>query len=211
MSKVDVVHLALNKALAAVTAAEPELGALDAAVGDGDHGAGMVRGFTAAVAASHDAVSVREILQQAGLAFSDSAGGASGALVGTLINTIGQTLPDEGISTIEVHRALQAGLDALCRLGKTQVGDKTMIDTLHPFVQAFGQAASRQQTISEAWAYALPYALEGAQNTQNMISKRGRAARLGERGRGHLDAGAMSMYYILRAVNEVLEEIVQSA
>lgn len=211
MMSIEVVRLALDKALDAVSEAEPELGALDAAVGDGDHGAGMVRGFTAAVAASRNCTTVRETLQQAGMAFSDSAGGASGALVGTLITTIGLTLPDGVISTAAVHKALQAGLEALCRLGKTEVGDKTMIDTLHPFVQAFGQAAAANQTISQAWAYALPFAHDGAQGTRNLISKRGRAARLGERGRGHLDAGAMSMFYVLRAVNELLSEVYETA
>lgn len=206
MSKVDVVRLSLSKALDAVIAAETELGQLDAVAGDGDHGAGMVRGFRAAVAASRNADTVRETLQQAGMAFSDSAGGASGALVGTLIATIGHTLPDGEIDTTAMHSALRAGLTAICRLGKAQVGDKTMIDTLDPFVQAFGQAATQDMTIWQAWDYALPFASEGAQATRNLISKRGRAARLGERGRGHLDAGAMSMYYILRAVGAVLVE-----
>jgi dihydroxyacetone kinase phosphoprotein-dependent L subunit len=205
MSNVDVVRLALIRAQNAIIAAETELGQLDAVAGDGDHGAGMVRGWQAAVAASGNATSVRDLLQQAGMAFSDSAGGASGALVGTLIATVGQSLPDGEFDATALHNALQAGLTAICRLGKAQVGDKTMIDTLDPFVQAFGQEA-QNKTISQVWINALSSANEGAKGTANMISKRGRAARLGERGRGHLDAGAMSMYYMLRAVGEVLVE-----
>jgi dihydroxyacetone kinase phosphoprotein-dependent L subunit len=207
MANVDVVRSSLIRALDAVVAAETELGALDAVVGDGDHGAGMIRGFRAAVNASQSAATADDLLQQAGMAFADSAGGASGALVGTLIGTIGQNLPDGEIDASTLHNALQNGLTAICRLGKAKVGDKTMIDTLDPFVQAFGQAVAQGQSIAQAWQYALPFGEEGAQATRNLISKRGRAARLGERGRGHLDAGAMSMFYILRAVAEVLAEV----
>jgi dihydroxyacetone kinase phosphoprotein-dependent L subunit len=207
MPSLEVARLSLNNALAAVTAAQDELGQLDAVVGDGDHGIGMVRGFQAAVTGSHDASTTRDLLQQAGAAFSDSAGGASGALVGVLIMNIGKALPEDNIDAQDMSRALEAGLSSICTLGKAKVGDKTMIDTLDPFVRTFAEAASGQMTITQAWTQALVAAEQGAYGTKTMISKRGRAARLGERGRGHLDAGAMSMFYILRAVGEILTEV----
>src|SRR3954468_16416852 len=103
----EIVLHCLNYVLETMIAAENELGNLDAVAGDGDHGAGMVRGFRAAVATSRDAATVRDTLQSAGAGFSDSAGGASGALVGTLISTIGQNLPDGKITATALYEALQ--------------------------------------------------------------------------------------------------------
>src|SRR5438067_6290498 len=93
-----IVRQSIEKALAIIAANEAELGRLDAAAGDGDHGAGMVRGFKAAVAAAEtDGGSAGQLLVRAGAAFSDAAGGASGALVGTLIMTIGQSLSGDSV------------------------------------------------------------------------------------------------------------------
>ncbi len=198
-------HLALEKSLAVIEEKEEELGRLDALAGDGDHGAGMVRGFGAAVEAEGGSAS--GVLVQAGMAFADAAGGASGALFGTLISTVGQSLPqaDEEIDAAAVHRALDAGLQRIRKLGKANPGDKTMIDTLAPFIEAFGEAAGAGASLAEAWRGALSAAEEGWQSTQDMISKKGRSARLGERSRGHLDPGATSAFYVLRAVAEALE------
>jgi len=100
MNNAEIVKLSLAKVLAAIEAIEDELGRLDAVAGDGDHGMGMVRGLRAAVAAESGS-SPKEILGAAGAAFADAAGGSSGALVGVLINTIAQSLPDENIGTAE--------------------------------------------------------------------------------------------------------------
>jgi dihydroxyacetone kinase len=143
---------------------------------------------------------------QAGAAFADAAGGASGALVGTLIMTIGQNLPADQIDAPALHRALDAGLNAVCLLGRAKVGDKTMVDTLAPFVHAFGVATSDGESLVVTWQKALPAAEEGMQSTAEMVSKRGRASRLGERSKGSLDPGAVSILYLLRAVGEGLVE-----
>lgn len=201
-----LVQLCLNRALDAMTTAQEELGRLDAAAGDGDHGTGMVRGFRAASAVSGDSTA-GQVLEAAGAAFSDAAGGASGALIGTFIITIGQGLPTDTIDAMVVYRALEAGEAAIAKLGKAKPGDKTMLDTLNPFVKALGAAVANGASLTDGWKSALVAAEQGAQSTADMISRRGRAARLGERSRGHLDPGAMSMLYILRAVGDVLTEV----
>jgi len=122
------------------------------------------------------------------------------------IMTIGNTLKTESMDAAQLHRALEAALGAITRLGKAKVGDKTMIDALDPFVRAFGEATSSGASIVEAWKTALPAAEQGMQSTANMISKKGRSSRLGERSRGHLDPGAVSITYVLRAVGAALEE-----
>ena len=198
----------LGEAARAIEAAEAELGRLDAAVGDGDHGAGMARGFRAAVAATReDTVGAGASLVRAGTAFGDAAGGASGALVGACLVAIGTALPaDDAIDAPAVAHALRSGLETIGRLGQASVGDKTMLDTLDPFVVAFERAVALGANTTSAWAEALPAAEAGMRSTVEMVSRRGRSARLGERGRGHVDAGATSMYYVLRAVGDALVE-----
>ncbi len=194
-----------------IEGAEAELARLDGAIGDGDHGAGMVRGLRAACAAADaDALPETEqaagaILVAAGAAFADAAGGASGALVGTGLLTAGQTLGSDPCSSTALARALAAALATLCALGEAGPGDKTMVDTLHPFVQALGEAAAQGQAPAPAWQAALPAAQAGAAATAAMVSRRGRSSRLGERSRGHLDAGAVSMLYMLQAAGSALQ------
>jgi dihydroxyacetone kinase phosphoprotein-dependent L subunit len=202
-----IARKSIEQALAIIAANESELGRLDATAGDGDHGAGMVRGFKAAVAAAQaEAGSAGQILVRAGTAFADAAGGASGALVGTLIMTVGQSLPSDAVDAAAVHRALEAGITAMAKLGEAKPGDKTMLDTLDPFLKAYGEAVSGGAGVAGAWQAALPAAERGATSTIEMVSKRGRASRLGERSRGHMDAGAASMLYVLRAISKVLAE-----
>ncbi len=204
----DAVALdALKRGLVALTESEDELGKLDAAAGDGDHGSGMVRGMTAAVDAGRGGGTAGTVLTRAGTAFSGAAGGASGALYGAWISAIGQSLGDnDKPSTEDLHEALKASLSKLEQLGKAKSGDKTMIDTLEPFIHSFGEAANGEASPSDAWEQAMPAAEEGAESTADMVSTRGRAAKLGERSRGHKDPGAVSMLYVLRAAGQALSE-----
>ena len=200
---------ALAGALAAVAAAETELGRLDAAAGDGDHGLGMVRGFRAAVAGVDGfAGTARQSLVRGGTAFQDAAGGASGALVGGWLIALGGALPadDAAVDAAAWGAAVDAGLGAIRRLGGAEPGDKTMVDTLAPFGTALAEAAEGSGDAATAWAAALPAAERGMRATAEMVSKRGRASRLGERSRGHQDAGATSMLYVLRAFGEALAD-----
>jgi dihydroxyacetone kinase len=229
----------LTNALAVVEAHETELGKLDAAAGDGDHGATMVRGLKAAVATldagdapgagpstssgsgaagSGDGVAgavvtldaggaptAGALLSRAGMAFSDAAGGASGALYGMFLATVGKELGDGPYDTPAVAAALQAGQDVVARLGKAQPGDKTMLDALAPFVDAL--RAAGDAPLAEAWQNALPAAAAGAAATADMVARRGRSSKLGERSRGHRDPGAVSMTYLLQAAGDALMDL----
>lgn len=202
-----VIRMSVERALAIITVHETELGALDAHAGDGDHGSTMVRGLRAAneaVAAADDDQSPGQLLMTAGNAFSNAAGGASGALYGMFMLTVGQRLGNGPFNTLSVHDALAAGLETISRLGKAKPGDKTMVDALSPFVSALGRAGERGAGLAKAWNEALPAAEAGAESTAQMMAKRGRSARLGERSIGHVDPGAQSMVYLLQAVGEAL-------
>ena len=205
----ELMRAALTRARAAMEAAEAELGRLDAAAGDGDHGLGMARGFRAAVAAVEGSSgTARQTLTRAGSAFQDAAGGASGALIGAWLLAIGGALPaaDDEVDAAATSRAVAAGLAAIRRLGQAEPGDKTVVDTLAPFGEALDGAVAGGTGLAEAWAAALPAAERGMRATTAMVSKRGRASRLGERSRGHQDAGATSMFYVLRAFGEAFAE-----
>lgn len=198
---------ALRQALAVIAEMEAELGRLDAAAGDGDHGAGMVRGLRAAVDATEGySGSARRTFNRGGVAFQNAAGGASGALVGAWLIAIGTGLPDDdaAVDAPAFAATMNEALATLQRLGQAHVGDKTMIDTLAPFSAALDAEAAVGKSLPEAWAAALPAAEQGMLSTTEMISRRGRASRLGERSRGAQDAGATSIYHVLRAFGEGL-------
>jgi dihydroxyacetone kinase len=203
----DAARDGLARAMEAISGAEEELGRLDAVAGDGDHGSGMVRGFRSAVAATDDfGGSAGSVLVRAGAAFSDAAGGASGALYGSAITALGQSLDANGTDAKGFHKALEDALEAIKHLGQAKPGDKTMVDALEPFVVAFGEAANGGSSAREAWKSALSEAESGANSTSDMVSVRGRAAKLGERSRGSRDPGAASMLYVLRAVADAMPE-----
>jgi dihydroxyacetone kinase phosphoprotein-dependent L subunit len=202
-----VVVETLHKSAAVFQEKEAELGRLDAAAGDGDHGTTMVRGLTAAVEAvdAQGPCSAGELLACAGDAFADAAGGAAGALFGALLTTVGRKLPASDTSPQAVCAALQAGLATMAKLGKAAPGDKTMLDALAPFVAGFAAGIDGGQPTAAAWHGALPAAAAGAAATAGMVAKRGRASRLGERSLGHVDPGAQSVVYLLAVVAEMLQ------
>ena len=219
----NTITLILHNALALFQTKEQELGRLDAAAGDGDHGATMVRGLAAAAAAvdrqagdgaggdAADSESrsapLSDLLVCAGDAFADAAGGASGALFGALFCTVGRELASGGESPAAVAAALEAGVAAVVRLGKAVPGDKTLLDALSPFAAEFAAAVQQGQDVAGAWRAALPAAEAGAAATADMIARRGRASRLGERSRGRVDPGAQSVVYLLQAVDAVLQTV----
>ena len=191
----EAARAAIAAARAAIEAAEAELGRLDAAAGDGDHGAGMARGFRAA----HEAVAgrpgtARHVFTRGGTAFQDAAGGASGALVGAFLIAIGGGLPheDAAVGADAWAEALERGVATVRRLGQAEPGDKTMVDAMAPFSQAFTDAVAGGAPLADAWALGLAAAEAGMRSTAGMVSKRGRASRLGERSREGQDAGATS-------------------
>lgn len=204
-TQAELAKQCIANMLAAIEQIEEELARLDAFAGDGDHGAGMVRGLRAAnqAAQAADSPFANAIVEAAGDAFVDTAGGASGVLFGTLISTVGQNLA-EAPDAANVAQAVKAGMDTVCELGNTEPGDKTMVDTLAPFVTAILEAAGTGLSVREAWLQALPAAKAGMEATAQMVSKRGRSSRLGERSVGGMDPGAVSVYHLLRTVGETL-------
>ncbi|MDQ4500714.1 dihydroxyacetone kinase family protein [Sinomonas sp. ASV322] len=189
---------------------EPELGALDAVAGDGDHGRGMVRGVDAAVAAAQDAAAAGSgagsLLAAAGDAWADKAGGTSGVLWGAGLRAWGETLgddarPDDG--------ALAAGIAAfagrILALGGAQPGDKTLVDALAPFTAELSAAVERGLPLGEAWTTAADAAASAAQSTAELRPRKGRARPLAEKSVGTPDPGAISLAAVFAAIGPELD------
>ena len=206
-----IVFAALEAAWQTIDKNQDELGRLDAIAGDGDHGIGMHRGLTAAVTAAKEALVAKAgagtLLKVAGDAWSDRAGGTSGALWGGILRELGDVLGDAARpNTSAIAAGTAAALRGVIDLGKAQIGDKTMIDVLHPFTAALACGASRGLSIPDAWATATIIADEAAQATAHLLPKIGRARPHAEKSMSFPDPGAISMALIIRSVGEVLTE-----
>jgi len=176
------------------------LGELDAIAGDGDHGIGMLRGLTAAVESAQSAgpsTGVRELLQHAGDAWSETAGGTSGALWGAALAQLGLTLGSPASFTpADVAAAVAAAHARVAELGGAQPGDKTMLDAMAPFDRTLTEQVRAGADLATALAAAASSARTGADETSALTPRRGRARPLAERSVGHPDPGAVSFAII---------------
>ncbi|MGK3955428.1 dihydroxyacetone kinase family protein [Arthrobacter sp. R4] len=200
----------LVQARDAVVVHERELGRLDAIAGDGDHGVGMRRGVDAAVAAAGEAVgaglSVHRVLTAAGEAWSERAGGTSGALWGSALAAAGQALGNkDSYSGGDAAAAVTAFADAVTTLGKADLGDKTMVDALLPFRDAFVAAFDDGTPVTGALTAAVTAARQAADATASLRPLKGRARPLAEKSLGHPDPGAVSFALIATRVSDYFE------
>jgi dihydroxyacetone kinase len=185
---------------------ESELGRLDSVAGDGDHGNGMLRGFRAATAAAHGAAGgAGTVLRAAGAAFGDKAGGTSGMLWGEMLVAAGNALGDTDTPTPDrVAAAVRRAAETVQKLGNANLGDKTLLDALLPFVDALEAELAAGRTLAEAWAAAASVADESAKQTAEFAAKVGRSRPLAERSIGTPDPGAVSMALCLAAASGVI-------
>jgi dihydroxyacetone kinase len=201
-----IAREAISAITAVVVANEDELGRIDAVAGDGDHGVGMVRGLRAAEEAALAAKGgVRSVLDAAGAAFGDRAGGTSGVLWGLFLQNIGASLGNqEAVTGERLAAAVRAGAEGMQTFGKAELGDKTMLDALFPFVESLDAGLLGGASLVEAWRGAAETCVAAAAATAELVPKIGRARPLAERSVGTPDAGATSMGLIATAVGEVL-------
>jgi dihydroxyacetone kinase-like protein len=192
-----------------ITEQAPRLTELDSAIGDGDHGANMSRGLTAAVAAIREKEpdTAGKTLIMAGREMIAKTGGASGPLYGSGLRKAGKALDEVGATdTAAFAEALAAMLTAVEELGGATVGDKTMIDALAPAVAVFHTAAEEGTDLHSAAKAAAEAAEEGLAATIPLQARKGRASYLGPRSIGHEDPGAASTALLLRALADVTAE-----
>lgn len=192
-------HRLANTVATRIIAHADELTELDSAIGDADHGLNMKRGMEALLAdlPGMAAKPLPDALQAVGMVLVMKVGGASGPLYGTLFLTLGKELPPEP-SIADAARALGAAVQAMKARGKSDIGQKTMLDVLGPVAQHLAKGAATIASVrSEAKAR--------ADATIPMKATRGRASFLGERSVGHMDPGARSSQMMIEAVCDVVE------
>jgi dihydroxyacetone kinase-like protein len=175
---------------------------LDAAIGDGDHGANMDRGMQAVVAALDDTppVTAAALFTKVGMTLVSTVGGASGPLFGTFFLRVGAAFGDiTEISLAQLAAALRAGLEGIVARGKAEAGDKTIYDALAPAVNALDSAVAEGLDKADALKLALVAAESGRDATTPMLARKGRASYLGERSVGHQDPGATTVALLMAA------------
>ena len=189
--------------LAAVDIAEQRdyLVDLDRAIGDGDHGENMDRGFKAALEALGQAqpASVAEVLKTVAKTLMSTVGGAAGPLYGTAFLRASKAAGEGDLDGAGVAAVIAGALDGIQARGKATTGEKTMVDAWTPALEAAGAAAESGSDPAAVLEAAATAAEAGAAATEPLRATKGRASYLGERSIGHLDPGAVSTSLILRA------------
>lgn len=193
--------------VAAIQREQAALSELDGATGDGDHGINMGKGFRLAGAklAKLDGFDLAEGMAILGDTLLGDIGGSMGPLYGTFFTDMAEALAGSGVmDRARCSAMLHAGLDAVCGLGDAKVGDKTLVDVLAPAVAAFDAAADGGGDFEACLQAMKQAAAAGLEATRTMVARLGRAARLGERSRGFLDAGAASCNLLLATLADGL-------
>ena len=206
-----VAYLAVEAIATVIDANVDELGRIDAVAGDGDHGIGMQRGARAAYAAALVALDAgagaKTLLDIAGDAWANKAGGTSGALWGVALSAVGAELGDMG----QPHAAnaaagAQAATDAIMSFGKAEVGDKTMVDALVPFSETLTREVAAGVDLATAWKTAADATTAAAAATADLLPRMGRARPHAEKSLGTPDAGAYSFGLIVQSIAAVLAD-----
>ena len=191
----------------AVHAERDRLVQLDAAIGDGDHGTNMVRGFEAVVHAldGESGAPPGKLLIVAGRTLVSTVGGASGPLWGSALRSGGRVLGDQPtFDGNQLTEVLAAALASVKDLGTAAVGDKTMVDALEPAVDTLRARLSAGTSLDRALDDAANAAEAGMRATIPLQARKGRASYLGERSVGHQDPGATSTALIVRALQKAV-------
>jgi phosphoenolpyruvate---glycerone phosphotransferase subunit DhaL len=179
-----------------------ELAALDQAIGDGDHVTNLQRGIQALAMQSEvlRQLDWQAALQKIGMTVMSSIGGASGSLYGTLFIAMSKNLQNQPLTITVFAEAFLKAVEAVKQRGKADKGEKTMLDVLIPVAGVLHNNAAQPNVLVQV----KQAAITGAEATRDMIATKGRASFLGERSRGHIDAGAKSSQLMICALVDVL-------
>lgn len=205
----ELVRAWLRRAAEGIIANSAELTALDARIGDGDHGINMRRGMEAVrevIDSAPDDAGAAHLLRQAGRRIISVVGGASGPLYGTLLVETADALGESPSAVRDLAAALEQGVAAVGRRGRSQAGQKTMLDTLMPAAAGMASALRSGASAGDAGSAGVRAAGMGRDATRDMIAQRGRASYLGERARGHLDPGAVSAFLLIDALGAAMAD-----
>lgn len=183
-----------------------QLTALDQAIGDGDHVVNLQRGIQALMAVRGElgGLDWPAAWQKIGMTLMSTVGGASGSLFGTLFVTMSKAAREQPLNQQGFAEIFSQAVAAVKQRGKSDVGEKTMLDVLSPVADYLKLAAANSTPLSVMLEKAAGVAIAGVESTRDMLATKGRAAFLEERSRGHIDAGAKTSQLMVCAVISVL-------
>jgi dihydroxyacetone kinase-like protein len=190
-----------------VSSHKDRLNALDAAIGDADHGTNLDRGFRAVTTELRTIPQTEPgaLLAHVGRTVVSKVGGAAGPLFGTFFIFLGDAIGNApGINSVQFALGLRDGLEGVVARGRAEAGDKTMYDALAPAVHAIEATASAGRDLPDVLHAGLRAAETGRDATIGMLARKGRASYLGERSVGHQDPGATSAALLFTAATRVL-------
>ncbi len=197
--------LALKQVIKAIQQNKDYLGMVDGEIGDGDHGVNMNKGFSMAGERIEDQHSFSDASKIIAESLMDDIGGSMGPLYGSFFKTLWRH--SRNLETIDARQyadMLKAATASVKEIGGAKVGDKTLMDTLEPACAAFERALASGSDFDVALTDSVKAAEIGKNSTKEMVAKIGRSARLGERSRGVLDAGAASSYLIIESMHTAI-------
>ncbi len=185
---------------------EEEISALDRAIGDGDHLTNLLRGLDAVAKLNNELIQLdwSAALMKIGMTLMSTMGGASGSLLGSMFVSMGKTAKDHQLDLAGVTAIYTAGVESIKARGKSDFGEKTMLDTLIPVMESLQTAVLESQDKSIVLENIKTTAIAGMLSTKEMLATKGRASFLGERARGHIDAGARTCQLILCVIADEL-------
>lgn len=202
----------VDRLIVAIQENKQYLSDIDGAIGDGDHGINMNKGFTMCrEALDKQPGDFAYSLKTLGKILMMKIGGSMGPLYGKFFMSVGKAV--EGAAEIgrdEFGQALASALEAIHAISPAQVGDKTLMDVLIPADEAYRAAVAEGAGFAAALDAMDAAALKGRDSTVDMVAKLGRSSRLGERSRGVMDAGSASCYLILHTMADTIKELIAS-
>ena len=188
---------------AVIVANKAYLSEIDGKIGDGDHGVNMAKGFGRAAERLDPDGTLTNAMEILSDVLMSEIGGSMGPLYGMMFSDMADKLGETEIIDSKVFAAmLRAGLDGVQQIGDAKVGDKTLIDSFAPAIDGFDAALAEGKSFTDALGALKGAAEAGRDSTSDMVAKLGRSARLGERSRGVLDAGATSCCMILSSFSD---------
>ena len=183
---------------------------LDSVVGDGDHGTTLARGLGKSIDAitTTPSVTISELFLTVGKTMISSMGGASGPIFGSLFKEMGRASKGlEVVTLADLYTMFSKAASKVQKLGKAEPGDKTLLDSLLPGIDSLAESVEYSTDFVESLQKMAQAAKTGVEATKEMIAKKGRARYAGERGIGHQDAGATSIYLMLQSFADTVAEL----
>ena len=199
----DFICAAATAIHAAIIAHKPDIESLDQAIGDGDHYINVLRGAESIAGMTDELASLPpdEALNKIAMKLLSTVGGASGPLFASFFMGMARVAKHNGGKTsLDIAAAFAGGVQELIRRGKGKIGEKTMLDVLIPVAHTFIFSAIENKSNEEICVDIKAAADKGLESTRDLVATKGRAAGLGERAIGHLDAGAKSCQVMIEEV-----------